>query len=230
MPKCCAILGCFSAIMLAAGVLLAHFGAIPSMWGLGLYCCGGLLGLVAFLATGVLLLRGRAGRRGKYGLAGVLPAALLLYSLASALQYPAINDITTDAADPPAFVHAAEVPANRGRDMGFPAENAGAIREAYPDLAALELDAAPEDVHERIRAYVARQPGWTVLYANAGSGVIEGIARTRLFRWCDDFVVRVRPKGDGGCRVDIRSKSREGKSDLGANARRIRRLLVALRG
>jgi len=44
----------------------------------------------------------------------------------------------------------------------------------------------------------------------------------------DDIVVRVRPDGSGS-RVDVRSVSRVGRSDLGTNARRILRFLEALR-
>ena len=44
----------------------------------------------------------------------------------------------------------------------------------------------------------------------------------------DDVVVRVRPGAQGGSIVDVRSRSRVGQSDLGANAARIRRLSAAL--
>jgi uncharacterized protein (DUF1499 family) len=44
---------------------------------------------------------------------------------------------------------------------------------------------------------------------------------TRIFRFVDDIVVRVRPS-NGGSIVDVRSKSRDGRGDMGANAARIR--------
>ena len=49
----------------------------------------------------------------------------------------------------------------------------------------------------------------------------------RIFRFRDDFVVRVRPDGEA-TRVDMRSKSRVGKGDLGANAKRIEQFFQGL--
>ena len=45
----------------------------------------------------------------------------------------------------------------------------------------------------------------------------------------DDIVVRIRADGTGS-RVDIRSKSRVGESDLGVNARRIREFIATVEG
>lgn len=59
---------------------------------------------------------------------------------------------------------------------------------------------------------------------------LEGVAESRIFRLRDDFVVRVRPEEGGGTRVDMRSKSRVGRGDLGANAERIHEFLQALAG
>jgi uncharacterized protein (DUF1499 family) len=54
-----------------------------------------------------------------------------------------------------------------------------------------------------------------------------GIRTTRFFGFKDDVVVRVKPEG-AGSRVDVRSLSRVGKSDVGKNASRIRAYLRAL--
>ena len=40
--------------------------------------------------------------------------------------------------------------------------------------------------------------------------------------------IRIRPDG-GGSRIDIRSKSRDGESDLGVNAKRIREFISKLK-
>jgi uncharacterized protein (DUF1499 family) len=60
-------------------------------------------------------------------------------------------------------------------------------------------------------------------------GRLEATDTTFWFGFKDDVVVRVRPDGTGS-RVDVRSLSRVGRSDLGMNARRIRRFLERLRG
>jgi uncharacterized protein (DUF1499 family) len=58
--------------------------------------------------------------------------------------------------------------------------------------------------------------------ADAREGRIEATDTTRWFGFKDDVVIRVRPDA-AGSRVDVRSKSRVGRGDAGANAARIRR-------
>ncbi|WP_369676609.1 DUF1499 domain-containing protein, partial [Enterococcus faecium] len=50
---------------------------------------------------------------------------------------------------------------------------------------------------------------------------------TMWFGFKDDVVIRVTAKGDGS-ELDIRSKSRVGKSDLGKNAERINQFIAQL--
>ncbi len=70
---------------------------------------------------------------------------------------------------------------------------------------------------------------WDVRYRDPASRVFEAVEVTRIFRFVDDIVVRVRmsPVGRGSV-VDVRSKSRDGKGDIGANAARIRAFRDAL--
>jgi uncharacterized protein (DUF1499 family) len=68
-----------------------------------------------------------------------------------------------------------------------------------------------------------------VVDASKSEGRIEAVAVSRVFRFTDDIVIRIRPSSDGGSRVDIRSRSRDGKGDLGVNAQRIDNLLTILR-
>ena len=69
-------------------------------------------------------------------------------------------------------------------------------------------------------------PGWTV--TDAGAGTIQAEARTRLWRFTDDVAIRIFLDGNGLTRVDLRSSSRVGRADLGANARRVARFLHAV--
>ena len=71
-------------------------------------------------------------------------------------------------------------------------------------------------------------PAWTITAADDASGTIEAVATTRLFGFQDDIAIRVRADGAGASRVDVRSKSRDGKGDLGTNAARIRAYVTAL--
>jgi uncharacterized protein (DUF1499 family) len=70
--------------------------------------------------------------------------------------------------------------------------------------------------------------GLEIVDANPGEGRIEAVDTTLLYGFKDDIVVRVQ-EGAEGTRVDVRSMSRVGKSDLGMNAKRIRTFLARLR-
>ena len=52
-------------------------------------------------------------------------------------------------------------------------------------------------------------------------GIIEAVATTRVFKFKDDVTITLTRQGDTTV-VNVRSKSRVGKGDLGTNARRIR--------
>ena len=140
---------------------------------------------------------------------------------------PPIHDITTDTADPPAF--AALLPAREAAPNGaaYGGARVAAIQAtAYPDIAPRRLDVPPAAAFERALA-AARAMGWTIAAADRGAGRIEASDRTPVFRFVDDIVVRIRPDG-AGSRIDVRSVSRLGLSDLGKNAARIRRYLAAV--
>jgi uncharacterized protein (DUF1499 family) len=60
------------------------------------------------------------------------------------------------------------------------------------------------------------------------AGRIEAVVTTRWFGFQDDVAIRIAPAGTGS-RVDMRSKSRVGRSDVGTNAQRIREFLGRMR-
>jgi uncharacterized protein (DUF1499 family) len=68
---------------------------------------------------------------------------------------------------------------------------------------------------------VAQDMGWEILTADRTAGRVEATDTTRWFGFKDDVTVRIAADGPGS-RVDVRSKSRVGKGDLGTNAHRIR--------
>ena len=70
--------------------------------------------------------------------------------------------------------------------------------------------------------------GWDLVASDPASGRIEATDTTFWFGFKDDIVIRV-AAAPGGSRVDIRSLSRVGVSDVGTNAARIRKYLTALR-
>jgi uncharacterized protein (DUF1499 family) len=91
------------------------------------------------------------------------------------------------------------------------------------------LPVSRAEAYERALGLARSMPAWTVTSADAAAGTIEAVATSRVFRFQDDIAIRVRPEPGGGSRVDVRSKSRDGKGDIGANAMRIRSFVDALR-
>lgn len=220
-------IGGAAAAAVAAGVLLGWLRVLPGLPAFGLFAIGGLAALVTGLSG---LLRLARGRRLGLGRGAALVAAIPFVASATAgFGKPAINDFTTDLADPPAFRHAAELPANRGRDLSYPPSFAPIQRKCCSDLRPLDLALPPARAFDRARRVAEGMPGWKVTDVAPAEGRIEAVATSSLFGFRDDVVVRVRPVGDHTARIDVRSKSRDGRGDLGANAERIRTYLEAVR-
>jgi uncharacterized protein (DUF1499 family) len=222
-------LGLLGLLDVALGPALVHLGWVTPMFGFQwLFLLGILEGLLA-LPIGLFALyrtRPGAGRSGRplawIGVAtGLVLLAVLVVSAQPGAGLPRINDITTSPDDPPIFVAAAADPANRGRDMAYPEEFAAQQRSAYPDLGPVRLSSPPERALALARE-TAETLGWEVVEVDEEAGRLEARDTSRLFRFVDDVVVRVRPAAAGGSLLDVRSKSRDGRGDLGANAARIR--------
>jgi uncharacterized protein (DUF1499 family) len=134
---------------------------------------------------------------------------------------PAIHDITTDTANPPPFqtLLAQRADAPNSAVYGG-AEVAAKQQAAYPDIQPLQFDAPPATVF-KAALDSAKSMGWAIAAQVPDEGRIEATATTFWFGFKDDVVIRLRPEA-GGTRVDVRSESRVGGSDVGANAARIR--------
>jgi uncharacterized protein (DUF1499 family) len=145
----------------------------------------------------------------------------------SATGIPPIHDISTDTSDPPAFVallpERAKAP--NGADYGGP-EIAAQQQKAYPEVKTLVVKSPPAEAVQRA-IDAARSLGWEIIATDAPAGRIEATATTFWFGFKDDIVIRVRPEG-AGSRIDLRSVSRVGRSDLGTNAKRVREFLAKL--
>lgn len=126
-----------------------------------------------------------------------------------------VHDVTTDPADPPQFValRATRLKCRNGAHYSGGMQHHAGIDPHFLALRPAKLFQAALAAANTMR--------WDIAAADASEGRIEATATTPLLRFKDDVVIRVRPAGDGA-RLDIRSASRVGRSDLGANARRIR--------
>jgi uncharacterized protein (DUF1499 family) len=147
----------------------------------------------------------------------------------TAQRVPAIHDISTDTDDPPRFD--AVLPLRKeepnAADYGGP-EIARQQHAAYPDVRPLLLRIPSHQAFTQA-LHAAEAMGWEIVAADPVEGRLEATDTTFWFGFKDDIVVRVQAQPDGS-RVDVRSVSRVGKSDVGTNARRIREYLRRLGG
>ncbi len=220
-------LGLVAGAMFVVGPALAWARVVPGIAGFGIFALGGILAVVVALASIVQAFRGRGIRPG--GATAIFAGLAFVVIAARGHGGPMINDFTTDVADPPAFHNASSLPANRGRDMAYPRDFAEQQQGCCADLRPARVPGAPKDALARAEA-VARTSGWEITTTDPGAGTMEAIATTPLFGFHDDIAIRVRPDGDGSCRVDMRSKSRDGKGDMGTNAARIRTFVRDVEG
>jgi uncharacterized protein (DUF1499 family) len=185
------------------------------------------------LAFGAFVVIWRQGSRGT-GLAVAALAiglAMLAYPGFLALRFyrlPPVNDIATDPADPPRFEAIIRLRPRGANPVAYPGAAATDMqRAAYPDIEPLLLSVTPLEAYEAALAVITKRK-WRIVDARAPQagrreGRIEAVARTPIMGFRDDVVVRVRAAEDGA-RVDVRSASRYGQHDFGANASRIRSL------
>ena len=146
----------------------------------------------------------------------------------TAESVPPIHDITTDTGNPPEFVDILPLRADAPNPAAHEGDSIAAIqRAAYPDVQPLALDLPPDRAFEAALE-AARSMGWEIVAAEPDQGRIEATDTTFWFGFEDDVVIRVTPAA-GGSRVDVRSVSRVGRSDVGTNAKRIREYLDELR-
>lgn len=179
-------------------------------------------GVIAALAGLVVWHRLRKGGAGAVllGLILSLPVAGLgaVFEIA-ARTTPPINDISTDTEDPPVFWFTAT-------PSDYPAQNAEPQRAAYPDVRPLDMPVSADDAFAAALALVEER-GWEVLSADPVESQIEAIATSRIFGFEDEVAIRV-TETETGARIDMRSRSRLGQIDRGANARRIEAFLADL--
>ena len=229
-------------IVAALSAVAAAMAGFGSRWGFWHFRTGfGLLRWAAYVAIAVAVLSlpvlwlARPGQKRSRALvlsllALLLSAPVFLIPLGWRMQagdVPPIHDITTDTNDPPRFEAIVPLRADAPNPVEYPgAEVAEQQEEAYPDIRPAVLDIPAGRAYERALA-TARDMGWKIVEADPEEGRIEATDRTFWFGFTDDVVIRLTPSGERTI-VDVRSKSRVGRSDVGTNARRIRSYLDRL--
>lgn len=90
----------------------------------------------------------------------------------------------------------------------------------YADIQPQRFNQPAEKVFDAALA-VTQATGWEIRESKREQGLIEAVATTRLFKFKDDITITITSEGAASV-VNVRSKSRIGKGDMGTNARRIR--------
>ncbi len=217
----------YSAIGLLLLLPAAPLGVQAELWTyraglamLGLSMAGSF---IVQLLHALMRLRHPSGQNRRYlrraSLVALLPLLFAAALLHEGGDKPLIHDISTDTESPPDFVAALTLRGDRSNPLAYDADSAHQQRQAYPNLATLN-SALTTDQSFALALAVANEMGWHVHHKQPDSGQIEAIATSFWFKFKDDIVIRIRPEQHGS-RIDLRSSSRVGRGDLGANARRI---------
>lgn len=218
--------------------ILSGYGYQWNIWSLGLgftllrYSAYAAIGLSVVSIISVWFLRKNRARAIGYLVISFLLTGIIsgtaLYWQSRAQSVPPIHDITTDLETPPEFVAMVRLRA----DAPNPPEYAGeetrtAQMDAYPNIQPLELSSNIQDVMDAAVMLILQRK-WDVVAINRNQGRIEATEKLAWFGFKDDVVLRFSESDSGGTRVDMRSKSRIGRGDVGVNARRISRFLHEL--
>jgi hypothetical protein len=244
----------FAAFVLAAAIAFSatlgtRLGLFSLTVGVRLLLPAVALGAIALMGGAVwaaIALRQNAGAGARYAVVGLLGAALVvgipLVYFVRALTSPAIHDISTDVGTAPVFIALVDVRRAAGAQNGPEYDGPKVIRlkngkvtteaalqkKYYGDVIPFAQFIKPQKLFWRAFS-IAKDMGWQIAAYDPGQGRIEATSTSFWFGITDDIVIRVRPAGKLGARLDIRSKSRFGASDLGANARRLKAFLKALK-
>jgi Protein of unknown function (DUF1499) len=237
----------FALYVVAISALLLRFGLVEFWPGVAALASGWVLAILAILLALLAFVRiwRWAGPGGGKAFLGFALGALLVLPPAvygaRALGSPRLNDVTTDSIDPPSFTVAKF---DRGPDanpVAYDRAMAARQKEDYPKIYPLIVDAPPDEVHKLIIALV-KERHWRIVASMPLSmpategrapvrfpvGRIEAVDRSLVLGLEDDIAIRIREQ-DGRTRIDMRSASRYGTLDFGANAERVTTFLEELR-
>jgi uncharacterized protein (DUF1499 family) len=222
----------FALAVAALSIIIVRSGVLEIVPSLATFAAALVFaGLAVLLALASFVTIWRQGLSGLgHSILGLFLGLLLLvypsYLGYRAIKLPAIADITTDTANPPRFEVLARQRPRGGID--YPGAKFAVLQRAgYPDIAPLQLNAPFKLTYDVTLALVTKRK-WTIVDARPlapgrREAIIEATARTPIMGFRDDVVIRVSAVGNGA-RVDMRSASRYGWHDFGANASRIRSL------
>jgi uncharacterized protein (DUF1499 family) len=219
----CGRLALLFLILVPLAVLCVKYGLLSYKVGLPVFALSCVGALVVLLILAIVSFLPRFRNQRKQALINslfALPPVLLFGALMGpAGDFPPIHDITTNTDDPPVFVQGV---IERGSDSNSLAIKPDVIAiqlESFPDLGTIVTELSAADARARTVS-VAESLGWEVYNNDPNAGIVEASYTSFWFGFVDDIVIRIR-QTETGTELDLRSISRVGQGDLGANAKRI---------
>jgi uncharacterized protein (DUF1499 family) len=223
--------------LLILTVLLHRFGSLatPAALNLLTVSIGGLVLAIIVALVGIVRIwfGGQIGAGQAFAAIAIalIGLALPLYYFSQFFRLPRLNDIETTPRQPMQFSQlAAQRPADANRIVEPDLTAAELQEKAYPDLRPMELERSATETFDIVHEAVKRI-GWTIVLNEPPGeqpGRIEATDRTMIMGYTDDALVRV-TGDDTHAFIDVRSVSRYGMHDLGANADRIRGLFAEVK-
>lgn len=220
------LLMCFSVAVFR--VELLPFKGFAAIFGLSLIASTAIAAVVLFkFVTGAQSSLEYSALSLVFALAVIGSIAYLLKQIAAA---PHIHDISTNLVDIPQFTRAQALRKTGDNSLAASDDVTRQQKVAYPQLKTLLITSS---IGEAVKKSVdtAQQLGWKVHFIDEVAGLIEATYTSTLFGFIDDIVIRVRyldtdtdndTETKTTVEIDLRSASRVGESDLGANAQRIK--------
>lgn len=232
-------LGILAIVLAVLSPLVHRFGLASERFAIPLIGLALLFALLAIIMGIIGIIRANMGSVPVAGggkaltglLLGLALLALVVVMILPGLGKPVIHDVTTSPIDPPEFVALAEAHyAGRAYDSysAYNQLSEGKVSGAYPDIKPFLSD-LPQDQVFAAAEKTATEMGWEIADIAPIDGRIEATATTALYGFKDDIVIRVKANPSGGTILDIRSASRVGEGDLGANAARIETFMKTLK-
>jgi uncharacterized protein (DUF1499 family) len=155
-----------------------------------------------------------------------MPVIGLSMQAAKAKFLPFLHQVSTDTVNLPAFDAIIALRGEKSNPLDYDREKLAPLQQAaYPELQPILSDLSVEQAFTKA-VDTAMNLGWEVVAKNTDKGTIEAVDTTLLWAFKDDVAIRVQVTGTGS-KIDLRSISRVGGTDLGANAARIKKFITA---
>ncbi|NRA84292.1 MAG: DUF1499 domain-containing protein [Gammaproteobacteria bacterium] len=194
-----------------------------------LFIVGSVVGAVSLITMVYYLIKQGVNQAIGYAVCVIicaLPLGNMLYTMSQVKSLPFIHDISTDTVNPPLLLTASKLRKTADNSTEYDPTNAKLQQQAYSDISAVYSNLTLAQTLSLAQASMIKL-GYGDIVMNKQLGQLEFSDQTFWFGFVDDVVIRV-SREQQRVKIDIRSASRVGKSDIGKNAQRIRQIIAQL--